>query len=238
MKLRRRLRLTRAQIIKDALAEVGTTEKPAGSNKVKYNTWYYGKEVSGSAYPWCAAFVCWLFKKEPQKILRSASCSAILNDYTKRGQVVKTPEPGDIVFFKFSKGTAKAEHIGIVVEVKGNTVITVEGNTSFDDKGSQDNGGAVAKRTRKSCIVAYARPIYDEEPQKEPDRPVIKYKDTGSWVRILQGKLIILGYKTMGVKCLGTFDIFTERAVKDFQTKHNLDVDGVVGPETWAALYK
>lgn len=44
-----------------AQAEVGITENPANSNKVKYNTWYYGKEVSGSAYPWCAVFVSWVY---------------------------------------------------------------------------------------------------------------------------------------------------------------------------------
>lgn len=44
-----------------AAEQIGVTEYPSGSNKVKYNTWYYGKTVSGSAYPWCAVFVCWVF---------------------------------------------------------------------------------------------------------------------------------------------------------------------------------
>lgn len=52
---------TAAKAVAIAQAEVGTTEWPADSNKVKYNTWFYGKEVSGPAYPWCAAFVCWVF---------------------------------------------------------------------------------------------------------------------------------------------------------------------------------
>ena len=48
-------------IINIAKREIGTSEKPANSNKVKYNTWYYGKTVSGSAYPWCAVFLSWVF---------------------------------------------------------------------------------------------------------------------------------------------------------------------------------
>lgn len=44
-----------------AAEQVGTKENPSGSNKVKYNTWYYGKVVSGDAYPWCAVFVCWIY---------------------------------------------------------------------------------------------------------------------------------------------------------------------------------
>ena len=52
---------TAARLIQIAAGQVGVTEYPSGSNKVKYNTWYYGKTVSGSAYPWCAVFVCWCF---------------------------------------------------------------------------------------------------------------------------------------------------------------------------------
>lgn len=44
-----------------AIEQIGITEYPSGSNKVKFNTWYYGKVVSGSSYPWCAVFVCWVF---------------------------------------------------------------------------------------------------------------------------------------------------------------------------------
>lgn len=51
----------REQYMQLASEQVGTTEYPSGSNKVKYNTWYYGSAVSGSAYPWCMAFVCWVF---------------------------------------------------------------------------------------------------------------------------------------------------------------------------------
>ena len=53
--------ITAEMIVQTALAEVGTKEYPSGSNKVKYNTWYYGRKVSGSAYPWCMVFVSWIF---------------------------------------------------------------------------------------------------------------------------------------------------------------------------------
>jgi peptidoglycan hydrolase-like protein with peptidoglycan-binding domain len=53
--------ITADMIVAKAESQIGTKESPAGSNKVKYNTWYYGKEVSGSAYPWCMAFVSWVF---------------------------------------------------------------------------------------------------------------------------------------------------------------------------------
>ena len=53
--------LTAQKALAIAAAEVGVKESPAGSNNVKYNTWYYGRTVSGSAYPWCCAFAAWVF---------------------------------------------------------------------------------------------------------------------------------------------------------------------------------
>lgn len=51
----------RDAILARARGEIGVQESPANSNNVKYNTWMYGEEVSGSNYAWCANFVCWVF---------------------------------------------------------------------------------------------------------------------------------------------------------------------------------
>ena len=40
-----------------ARRELAVTEDPKGSNRVKYNTAYYGWEVSGDSYPWCCVFL-------------------------------------------------------------------------------------------------------------------------------------------------------------------------------------
>ena len=40
----------------------GLENPPANSDNVKYNTVYYGREVSGK-YPWCAVFVWWVFRE-------------------------------------------------------------------------------------------------------------------------------------------------------------------------------
>ena len=52
---------TAAKLLEIAASQVGIKEVPTGSNNVKYNTWFYGRSVSGSDYPWCAAFVSWCF---------------------------------------------------------------------------------------------------------------------------------------------------------------------------------
>ena len=40
------------KVLDVARKELGVKESPANSNRVKYNTWYYGREVSGAAYTW------------------------------------------------------------------------------------------------------------------------------------------------------------------------------------------
>lgn len=60
------------------------------------------------------------------------------------------------------------------------------------------------------------------------DRPTIGDGDYGSLVRLVQECLLC--------ELDGSFGPETERAVKKFQDNHNLDNDGVVGPQTWAKL--
>ena len=153
--------MTAKQIIERAKAEIGVHEAPPNSNNVKYNTWYYGHPVAGPEYPWCAVFISWLFKAEQGICPRTASCVNMLAWFEKKGQVVKTPQAGDIVFFKYNTNNRRTNHVGLVVSVSddGRTINTIEGNTSIS---SQDNGGKVMQRNRYSNIVAYARPAYQQ----------------------------------------------------------------------------
>lgn len=152
--------MTAKQIIDLAKKELGVKESPPNSNNVKYNTWFYGHEVSGASYPWCCVFISWLFKAEQGLCKKTASCENLLSWFESKGQIVKTPEAGDIVFFKYSTNGRRTNHVGLVVSANGNVINTIEGNTSNSAKGSQDNGGMVAQRNRYSNIVAYARPKY------------------------------------------------------------------------------
>lgn len=154
--------ITRQQILNRARAEVGVTEYPPNSNKVKYNTWYYGREVSGPDYKWCLAYIQWVFKDSGLLPSKTVSCSALYNEFKKRGQIVTDPLPGDLVFFKWSKSKYPCEHIGLVDDLQGNThFYDFEGNTSIN---SNDNGGAVMRRlrTRDKTVVAFARPNYPD----------------------------------------------------------------------------
>lgn len=180
--------ITGEQILNRAISEVGVTEYPPNSNKVKYNTWYYGKEVSGAPYPWCMTFIQWIFKDSGLLPIKTASCSALYNEFKKRGQIVTNPEPGDIVFFKWNTSNYPCQHVGLVLSVGGSAIISIEGNTSIN---SNDNGGSVMRRSRprNKSIVAYARPKWENAPLTE-DKPVTSPKKTVDEVarEVIKGK--------------------------------------------------
>lgn len=229
--------MTAKQIIDRAKSQIGVCENPPNSNNVIYNTWYYGHPVSGASYPWCAVFISWLFKAEQSLCIKTASCVQMLEWFEKRGQLVKTPQAGDIVFFKYSTNNRKTNHVGLVVSVSDNGKIinTIEGNTS---QTSADNGGKVMQRNRYSNIVAYARPAYSGTTttmMPPASMPVLKKGSKGDWVVIAQGRLVVAGYK---IEVDGVFGPKTEEAVKKYQADHHLTVDGIIGKNTWSALYK
>lgn len=152
------------KILTLARVEIGTKEAPAGSNRVKYNTAYYGREVSGSNLHWCAVFIWWLFQQAGAPELyfggeRTAYCPALLN-YHRSQKVADGFKPGDIIFFNFDGGKL-ARHVGICEAFDGTHITTIDGNTGDFNEA---NGGAVMRRRRhKKYIVGAYRPDYEEE---------------------------------------------------------------------------
>ena len=171
--------MTAEKLLDLARGEIGITESPAGSNKVKYNTAYYGSEVSGSAYPWCVAFIWWLFKQAGASELfyggkKTASCTVLNTYHQGQGQGVSGDyQPGDIIFFNFSGGSS-TDHVGICESWNGTAITTIDGNTGT---GNEANGGAVMRRERnKRYIAAAYRPAYSKE-----EKPMDKDNTPSEW---------------------------------------------------------
>ncbi len=147
--------MTVNELLTLARRELGNNESPPGSNNIKYNTWYYGREVEGSEYPWCMAFVQWLFYTLGNPLpLKTASCSALLSYYkTWQPKNVKTePEPGDIAIYTFG-------HTGIVETVNGDSFTAIEGNTAVGN-----DFGEVMRRSRtKKQVSSFIRWDFEEE---------------------------------------------------------------------------
>lgn len=153
-------------VAKTAQNQIGISEEPAGSNKVVFNTDYYGQEVSGDSYPWCCVFVWWCFNKSGNAAAfynggKTASCDAVYNWAQSDGLFISGSEAqyGDLVLF------GSNEHIEIVISNNGDgSYTTIGGNTSSDTAGSQSNGGCVALKTRYTTggfpITSFIRPEY------------------------------------------------------------------------------
>ena len=223
------------KVINIAKKYVGVCEDPPNSNKVVFNTKFYGREVSGANYPWCCAFIWCIFNEAGINIKRTASCM-MLGDWFKQEEKYHkdNPQVGDIVFFKFPGSSRWTNHVGLVIEVNGNTLTTIEGNTSSDDKGSQNNGGMVAIRTRKinSSVVGFGR-VSDDKNYSAKNIPTLRLGSRGASVKTLQS---ILNEHGAHLTVDGIFGNLTKLAVISFQGLNDLQKDGIVGRKTWEKL--
>lgn len=223
-------------IVAIAAGEIGVKESPANSNRQKY-----GKEYGVNGTAWCCQFVWWVFKKAGAAALfyggkKTAYCPTLMNYYKKQGQfVTKNLKPGDVIFFDFN-GNGQPDHVGVVEKVSGRKIYTIEGNTSV---GNDANGGQVMRRTRSgSVILGAARPKYDENVKEscEVKLETLKKGCEGASVKALQTLLIGYGYDCGKHGADGDFGADTDKAVRDYQEKNKLTVDGVVGKNTWTNL--
>ena len=161
---------TAEKILEIARSQIGAKESPAKSDNVKYNTAYYGREVSDGKHPWCAVFGWGGFREAGAPELyygggETAYCPTLMSFHKK--QKVTDYRPGDIVFFNFS-GRSSAGHVGICESWDGTYITTIDGNTG---SASEDNGGAVLRRRRhKKFIVGAYRPEYQEDDDMTQDQ--------------------------------------------------------------------
>ena len=214
-----------------------------------------------NGYAWCAVFVTWVAwilcdkdRSRAEKLLchtgpYGASCTSAAQYYKQQGRFhTSDPKPGDQIFFWDAAKTC-AVHTGIVVDVDDTYVYTIEGNTS-SAAGVVENGGGVFNKRYSldyNRIYGYGRPKYDEEStatttttQKEEGFKVnmktLKKGCYGKQVKTLQALLIGYGYDCGRSGADGDFGGATDSALRKYQSRNGLTVDGVAGPKTWAKL--
>ena len=148
----------RKDILGVAMTQLDYREGPHGKeecgNDTKYGDWY------GLPYnEWCAMFVSWCARQADisQDILKN-SCRAgpgkeNFNIACYSGKEY-TPQPGDI-FFK-----PEFTHVGLVYEVRGDTVITIEGNVNYEGT-SEEDGFTVTFLERKIEECSFGVPAYE-----------------------------------------------------------------------------
>lgn len=103
---------------------------------------------------------------------------------------------------------------------------------AFQEKNSLKVDGIIGENTN---LALFGTPLASDGTASTPTLyQRIAYGSEGPAVKTVQGILRNLGYYTSDVE--GKFGYSTFTAVKKFQTDKGLKADGVVGPETWAAL--
>lgn len=249
-----------------------------GANWTKYAEYldsfagFYNGPKNG--YPWCDIFVDYLFVKtfgeklgremlcQPEKSM-GAGCLYSAEYYKQAGRWHKNaPQPGDQIFFSYSPG--EYSHTGIVEEVVGDTVTTIEGNTS-------DSVGRRTYNIGNQSIAGYGTPnwklvedwvvvedghiVNSSEWAKDEDtatavlKPTAPSAENHSWqppmlkyapddyyaaVCVLQGILNCRNWDSGKVD--GYFGAKTQAAVNRARRFFDMDADGICDAELWKRL--
>lgn len=264
------------KVVSLALAEVGYLEKASNkdldskkANAGSGNYTKYSRDMDKLGYfnypkqrvSWCAVFVHWLFVQcfgmaNAQTMLycgaksSAAGCWLGADCFRRNNAFFSSPKVGDQIFFG-KRGDE--EHTGIVVDIKGGRVYTVEGN--LNNAVRQQNYALSS-----SYISGYGRPKWSvvandaiakptagdktkDETQTKPKQEVcsvylnvLRKGSSGNSVKALQGILIANGFSCGRWGADGDFGADTLTAVRRYQAAKKLDVDGIVGQATWGKL--
>lgn len=169
--------VTANDIIRVAQSWLGYSEKN-GKFKEILNV-YNGHTPLARSYKikttdeWCDCFVsaCAIKAGAVNLIGTEVSCERHIDIFKKKGIWIEDgtvkPKPGDIILFNWNQGyqpnNGAADHIGIVEQQYGNTIVCIEGN----------KGETVARRTINvgwGYIRGFARPKYATSTASVPVR--------------------------------------------------------------------
>lgn len=225
----------------------------------------FGLYIMSYTDPWCAAFVTAVAWKcgLTAVIFPECSCDRMINLYKKAGRWQENDnykaEVGDIIFYDWDDNgsgdcVGSSDHVGIIVSATESTLRVVEGNRS-DAVGQQ----TIQRNSR--FIRGFGCPDYSVktysgqtdsdkaentvsgitsqikvEPEVRIAIPMLRKGSIGGFVKSLQLLLIEKGYSCGNYGSDGHFGSATQSAVISFQTEHSLEVDGIVGEQTWYAI--
>lgn len=207
--------------------------------------------VRGGA--WCAATVCCILNDCGIDVYKSISCTQMANKWATDPNMQRVAldevQSGDILFFDWDS-TGDCDHIAIVVDYDGNVatgLYYVNGNGNDVSKVTKQymTYGSLQKN-----VCRIFRYVGDSE--NKPDIPAeqtnregktvsitlnqVSEGDVNKSVKLLQSLLTSEGYSCGPCGADGDFGKETDRAVRKYQLAKGLDVDGVVGQQTWNKL--
>ncbi len=234
---------------------VSIAKNEIGNTYYKYTSALWS--IDGSyAYSWCAAFTSYCAKYAGVSgIKQTTGCLDQYNNSSGTKHWVVSdksyvPQSGDLVFYDWnSTGSRSAnfDHVEVVeyFDNSSRTIHTIAGNSGDGSTTTRK----VCRRTRSydstvKCFLTpnysgYVTPTLNNDtplgiPYPRPTgTPLIQYGSTGSYVCWVQSALNKVGYS---LTVDGDFGANTDSAVRSFQSKYGLEVDGQVGSATIAKL--
>ena len=189
---------------------------------IKYGQQWVGKHVIDCSGVW------WLAMKECGSYMYHGS-NTMWNKYTVAKGSLKGGKRTDGLELKIGTaiftGTKDGDHNHVGVYIGDGQVLEAGGTRV----------GVIISKVTLAKWTCWGEMKYVDY-GAEPARPILKKGDRGTYVTLLQTKLIQRGFDCGRYGADGIFGAATENAVKDFQTSAGLDPDGVVGEKTWEAL--
>ena len=211
---------------------------------------------------WCAATTtAAAVKLEYTDIIPcECSCTKLIEKAKTMGIWVEdesvTPKPGWLVLYDWNdKGSGDCkggpEHIGVVEKVENGKITFIEGNHDGADTDRTDGVERRVLAVNARYLRGYIAPKYDAEPATNTkpaasnastvkvDLDQLKKGAKGEQVKALQRMLYAMGYELGNNNPIdGNFGPKTDTAVRAYQKKKSLTVDGIVGAKTWNKLLK
>jgi hypothetical protein len=139
------------RIIKIAEKEVGVRETGCGNCGGRVEA--YLKRVGlGAGSPWCAAFVSWVFSEAGLRAPRTAWSPALFPE-SRKVPGSSALRPG-LVFGLYYPSVGRIAHCGIVTGLRGDWIVTVEGNTSVS--GTREGDGVYKKLRHRRTVAKFA----------------------------------------------------------------------------------
>ncbi|MCP9915813.1 peptidoglycan-binding protein [Cyanobium sp. ATX 6F1] len=241
---------TAADVLRLAAGEIGFGET-ASNNITKYGAWY------GLQSEWCGLFCSYVFHQAglPLQVTTAKGfsyCPFAVAWFKERGWWIEPragAQPGDLVFFDWYPGTADSDawHVGLVESIQpSGQVICINGNIGpFPARVRRD-------RHPMANVYGYGRPRFDglsapAEITGAPAWPGIYRSLTsplsaGQDVLAWQRRLIQLGWNLgasgpTGQGDDGSFGPVSYQQLMAFQRAAGLEVDGILGPESWRLAF-
>lgn len=219
---------TRWQVVQTAASQIGYVEG-GGSDGRSGNVTRYWQELypQWQGQPWCGAFVAWVLRQRgvtdypigipgifyTPSIVAAAKSKGVWHGDSDLASI----KPGDVVLFDF--GSGGAVHVGLAEEYLGaGQVRTIEGNTSPTNRGSQNNGGGVYRRTRTAAAILG----WVDMSAVLADSSAAKAEAAGMW----------------RTKRLADHGVMSVATIKRLQAEVGTTVDGQLGKQTRAAVQR